>query len=234
MEYLHKFIYFVGHLNESLGTMIATYGTTTYLILFAIIFCETGFVVTPFLPGDSLLFTAGSFAAKVVDPKTGATALSLGWLLLLLSLAAIIGDSLNYWIGYFFGKGLLRSGIIKPKHVERTHKFYDKYGKKAIILARFVPVVRTFNPFVAGFGRMSYLVFIAYDVFGGILWVTLMTVSGYYFGTLAWVQKHFEAVVVAIVVISILPMVIEYWAHRREQARALKADTGAAALPEEE
>lgn len=228
MELLHKFQYFVLHLNESLGQVIATYHNWTYLILFAIIFCETGLVVTPFLPGDSLLFAAGAFAATV-DAKTGATALNLHWILILLSVAAILGDAVNYSIGHFFGARLLNSKsprirkIFKPEYVERTHKFYEKYGKKAIILARFVPIVRTFIPFMAGLGSMRYYEFAVYNVVGGILWVALMTMSGYFLGTNAWIQKHFEMVVLIIIFISILPMVYEYWAHKREQAALASA-----------
>lgn len=217
MHYLHSFIYFLTNLKESIGQLIQNYGTGTYLILFAIIFCETGLVVTPFLPGDSLLFILGYFA------KIGS--LNFWTIFLVLSSAAIIGDSVNYWVGYFLGEAILRSKnpwlrkIIKPEYIARTHKFYEKYGKKAIIMARFVPIVRTFNPFIAGFGRMRYLVFLSYDVFGGMFWVLLMSGIGYFLGTIKFVEKHIEVMMIAVIFISVLPMVFEVWAHKREQAR---------------
>lgn len=220
MHYVHSFIFFLTHLKESIGGMIHDYPTGIYMILFAIIFCETGLVITPFLPGDSLLFVLGYFG------KAGS--INFWTIFLVLSSAAIIGDSTNYWIGYFLGSKILHSKnpllrkIVKPEYVTRTHKFYEKYGKKAIILARFVPIVRTFNPFIAGFGRMKYFVFLPFDILGGMFWVLLMSGAGYFLGTIPWVEKHFEVMVVAVIIISILPMVFEFWMHKREQAAQAK------------
>lgn len=244
MELVAFFKKYVLKLNESLPLLIAACGGWTYLILFVIIFCETGLVVTPFLPGDSLLFASGSLSATIVK-ETGKPVLNLWAVLSLLSLAAILGDAVNYSIGHIFGNRLLNSksprirNIFKPEYIEKTHKFYEKYGKKAIILARFVPIVRTFIPFMAGLGSMTYAEFAAYNVIGGIAWVSLMTGSGYFLGTIPWIQKHFEMVVIAIIIISILPMVYEVWAHKREQAQKKTAEAEAARLagaakPEEE
>lgn len=224
IEFFKKYVL---KLNESLPMLIAACGGWTYLILFAIIFCETGLVVTPFLPGDSLLFAAGSLSATI-NKATGKPVLSLWAILSLLSVAAILGDAVNYSIGAIFGERLLKSQnpkvrkILKPEYIEKTHKFYEKYGKKAIILARFVPIVRTFIPFFAGLGSMRYVEFAVYNVVGGLAWVALMTGSGYVLGTRPFFQKHFELVVVAIIILSIMPMVYEFWVHRRELANSRK------------
>lgn len=199
------------HLDRHLNIVIENYGIWTYLILFLIIFCETGFVVTPFLPGDSLLFAAGNFAAiGLFDP----------WLLfLLLSGAAILGDSVNYSIGRFIGPTVFQkegSRIFKKEYLEKTHRFYEKYGGKTIILARFVPIVRTFAPFVAGVGAMSYGRFAAFNITGGVAWVGLFVSGGYYFGSLPVVKHNFSAVIFAIIIISILPGMIEFIRHRRQ------------------
>lgn len=203
------------HLDKHLSHVIGQYGTWTYLILFVIVFCETGLVVTPFLPGDSLLFAAGTCAS----PSIGA--LNPLWLFLLLSVAAIAGDTVNYWIGAIIGPRAFSGKIrfLKKEHLERTHRFYEKYGGKTIIIARFVPIVRTFAPFVAGIGAMNYAKFIAYNIIGGVAWVALFVFGGYFFGTMKIVQQNFSLVVIAIILISVMPMVIEFIRARREQSR---------------
>ena len=223
MEFLKQAIDFVLHLDKHLSPIIAEYGAWTYLLLFLIVFCETGLVVTPFLPGDSLLFAAGAFAA------TGS--LSVVWLTVILIVAAVLGDTVNYWIGHSLGKRLLaatRFRVIKPEHLAYTHEFYEKYGGKTIIIARFVPIVRTFAPFVAGLGKMSYGRFMSYNVIGGVAWVVICVTAGYLFGNLPFVQENFSLVVLAIIVLSILPAVWEIWrarkASRRRRVAAAPAD----------
>lgn len=211
MGLLAKLLDFVLHLDKHLSTLIQTYGLWTYLILFLVIFCETGLVVTPFLPGDSLLFAAGTFAA--------AKALHVGWLFLILSAAAIIGDTVNYWIGHFFGPKIFhkeKTRFFKKEYLDRTHRFYEKYGAETIIIARFVPIIRTFAPFVAGIGRMTYWKFISYNVIGGIGWVALFVFGGYFFGNIPLVRKNFGLVIIAIIIISTIPAVVEFFRHRRE------------------
>lgn len=211
MEVINNLINIFIHLDEHLIAVTQTYGSFTYFILFLIIFMETGLVITPFLPGDSLLFMAGSLAA-------GET-LHVGWLFGLLVLAAIVGDTINYWIGHYVGPKVFKkekSRFFKKKHLERTHKFYEKHGGKAIILARFVPIIRTFAPFVAGIGKMSYKHFIAYNIIGGIIWVSLFVLGGYYFGNLPFVKNNFHLVMVAIIFISVLPIIIEYINQRKK------------------
>jgi len=197
------------HFDEHLKNFVETYQYWTYLLLFIIIFCETGLVFTPFLPGDSLIFAAAALAAQ-------------GWLNIwllipILMVAAILGDTVNYWIGHWFGVTLFdgRFRMLKKEHLDRTHRFFAKYGGKAIILARFVPIVRTFAPFVAGLGAMDYGHFFAFNIIGGVLWVLLFSGLGYFFGTLPIVQQHFELVVVAIILLSVMPAVYEYFAERR-------------------
>jgi membrane-associated protein len=213
MEFIGKLVDLFLHLDQHLNDVIGQYGSWTYLILFLIVFCETGLVVTPFLPGDSLLFAAGAFAAL--------GSLNVFWLFALLSIAAIAGDTVNYWIGHWVGpKVFHRENVrfLNRKHLERTHAFYERYGGKTIIIARFVPIVRTFAPFVAGIGRMSYWRFIAYNVIGGVAWVAICVFAGYFFGNLAIVKKNFSIVIIAIVLISTLPMLVEYLRHRMQQA----------------
>jgi membrane-associated protein len=209
MQWMSSLFQIFLHLDKHLSQVVNDYGLWTYLILFIIIFCETGLVVTPFLPGDSLLFAAGSIAAMgSLDPK---------WLFLLLAVAAIAGDTLNYWIGAYIGprafSGEMR--FLKKEHLDRTHAFFEKYGGKTIIIARFVPIVRTFAPFVAGIGAMNYTKFIVYNVVGGIAWVALFVLGGYWFGNLEIVKKNFSFVVLAIIIISVMPMVVEYIRARR-------------------
>jgi membrane-associated protein len=209
MEFISRLIDLFLHLDKHLNDVISQYGGWTYLILFLIVFCETGLVVTPILPGDSLLFAAGTFAAL--------GSLNVFWVFVLLSIAAIAGDTINYWVGYWIGPKIFHRENVRflnKKHLERTHAFYEKYGGKTIVLARFVPIVRTFAPFVAGIGKMSYWRFISYNVFGGIAWVAICVFSGYYFGNLEIVKNNFSLVILAILVISVLPMVVEYLRHR--------------------
>jgi membrane-associated protein len=224
MELVHWFVDFFLHLDRHLAEVIQSYGTWTYALLFAIVFLETGLVVTPFLPGDSLLFAAGSFAA--LQQPDGSPVLSLPLLFLLLSVAAIAGDTANYAIGAYLGPKVFhfpKSRFFNPEHLRKTHVFYEKYGGKTIIIARFVPIVRTFAPFVAGIGAMSYARFIAYNVVGGLLWVALCLGAGYFFGNLPFVRRNFSLVILAIVLISVLPALVEYLKHRREARRAAAA-----------
>ncbi|SRR6266545_2442210 len=203
------------HLDEYLSQIISQYGVWTYALLFFVIFMETGFVVTPFLPGDSLLFAAGTFAAL--------GSLNLYLLLILLMIAAIGGDTVNYWIGHYLGDRAYSIKWIKMEYIDKTHAFFEKHGGKTIFLARFVPIVRTFAPFVAGIGRMSYGYFITYNFVGGITWVLLFTLSGYFFGNIPFVRENFEFVIVAIILISVVPIFIEWWKARRE-SKQIKAE----------
>lgn len=208
MEQIKFLIDLFLHLDEYMAGIIQQYGTWTYAILFGVIFMETGFVVTPFLPGDSLLFAAGTFA--------GLGSLNIWLLILLLMVAAILGDTVNYWIGHYMGDRAYNVKWIKKEYLDRTHVFFEKHGGKTIFLARFVPIVRTFAPFVAGMGRMSYGYFFSYNVFGGIVWVLTFTLLGYFFGNLEFVKRNFELVIIAIILISVLPAVYEAMKARRE------------------
>jgi membrane-associated protein len=214
MDLIHWFVDFFLHLDQHLAEVIQRYGTSTYALLFLIVFLETGLVVTPLLPGDSLLFAAGSFA--------GLGILRFWPLFFLLCAAAILGDTVNYAIGARLGPRVFhypKSRFFNPEHLKKTHAFYEKYGGKTIIIARFVPIVRTFAPFVAGIGAMSYARFLGYNVIGGVLWVSVCLFSGYFFGNLPVVKQNFSLVVIAIVFISLLPAVIEYLRHRAEAKR---------------
>jgi membrane-associated protein len=205
---------FILHINDHLTSMVQEYGTLVYAILFLIIFVETGLVIMPFLPGDSLLFAAGALCANE------ATGLNIVYLIALLFVAAVLGDNTNYWIGRTLGLRVTtmtigKRRIVKQDYLDKTHAFFEKYGTKAIIMARFVPIVRTFTPFVAGVGKMTYRTkFLPYDVAGGFLWIASMSLAGYFLGTHEWVKKHFEGVVIAIIIISVMPMVITYLRHR--------------------
>jgi membrane-associated protein len=216
--WLHSVLDFVLHLREHIGEVIAQYGPHIYTIFFVVIFCETGLVLTPFLPGDSLLFTAGAFAAL--------GQLNVWLMFALLSAAAILGDTANYWIGHYLGPKVFKwkkSRFFNPQHLERTHAFYEKYGAKTIILARFVPIVRTFAPFVAGVGAMTYPKFILYNVVGGLAWVAICLFAGYWFGNIPWVAQHFELILIAIIFVSLLPMVYELWSSRSELQKHRKS-----------
>jgi len=206
---IYKFIDIFIHLDKYLSQAISDYGGWTYLILFLIVFCETGLVVTPFLPGDSLLFAAGAFAA--------AGSFKLGWLLFLLPLATIMGDNLNYWIGHGLGPKVFnyeKSRFFNREHLERTHAFYQKYGGMTIIYARFIPIIRTFAPFVAGIGRMNYGWFLGYSLIGCLLWVGIFVLGGYFFGNIPMVKRNFTIVIFAIIAISVLPAFIHYYKHK--------------------
>ena len=211
MEPIKFLIDLVLHLDEYLNVIITNYGVWTYGILFLIIFMETGFVVTPFLPGDSLLFAAGSFAAL--------GSLNPVYLFVLLSIAAVLGDTINYSIGAYIGPRAFSGEIkyLKREHLDRTHEFYEKHGGKTIILARFIPIIRTFAPFVAGVGSMTYGRFIIFNVIGGITWVALFTFGGYYFGNLPVVRNNFELVIFAIIFISFIPPILEFFKARKEK-----------------
>jgi len=217
MEMILKFFDMLLHLDKYIDLLIRDYGMWTYLIFFIIVFCETGLVVTPFLPGDSLLFVAGTFAAL--------GSLNLMWLLVILSAAAILGDTINYWIGNYIGPKVFQmqnSRVFRKEYLDRTHQFYEKYGPITIVIGRFIPIIRTFAPFLAGVGSMTYGKFLIYNVVGGILWIASFTLGGYFFGNLPFVKKNFTLVIVAIIVISVMPTVIEYLRQRR-QAKAKRA-----------
>jgi membrane-associated protein len=212
MDLIRTAIDFFLHLDKHLAEIIANYGIWTNLILFLIVFAETGLVVTPFLPGDSLLFAAGTFAALgSLDPVL---------LILLLSAAAILGDTVNYWVGAYVGPRAFSGNVrfLRHEYLERTQAFYERHGGKTIIIARFVPIVRTFAPFVAGIGAMSYPRFITYNVVGAVLWVGLFVLGGYYFGNIPVVRKNFTLVILAIIAISVMPMVLEVLRARRRPA----------------
>src|SRR5215813_1075706 len=216
MELIKDFIDFILHLDTHLVELVSRYGTLSYAILFTIIFCETGLVVTPFLPGDSLLFAIGALAAK--------GGLNLYTIAVLLMLAAIIGDSTNYWVGYFVGPKVFRSESsrwLNRAHLERTSAFYEKYGVKTVIIARFMPIIRTFAPFVAGIGRMYYPRFLFFSVLGSFLWIGLFITAGYQFGNIQWVKDRFAIVILAIIFISILPALIEALRARRARKQPL-------------
>ncbi len=200
--FIEKIIWFVANLDKSLIFLIDSYGILVYLILFLIIFAETGLVITPFLPGDSLLFAIGALSAE--------GSLNILFIFILLSFAAILGDSLNYILGKYFGEAIVNKWKIKKEYIERTHNFYEKYGGKTIIFARFVPIIRTFAPFIAGIGKMNYNKFLFYNVIGGIFWVALLLSAGFYFGNIPLVKNNFTFVIFAIIFISILPAIIEF------------------------
>lgn len=210
MEILTAFVDIMLHLDVHLSEFVGQYGILTYAILFLVVFAETGFVVTPFLPGDSLLFAAGAIASF--------GSLHVGFIVLLLIVAAILGDTANYWIGHFLGRKIVDNPHIKfinQEHIDKTEQFYKKYGAKTIILARFVPIVRTFAPFVAGVGSMHYTTFITYNVVGGVLWVSIFTLLGYFFGNMEFIKHNFHYAVFAIIGLSIVPMIYEYIQHKR-------------------
>lgn len=211
MDPLSSFVDFVLHVDKYLNTIIQQYGTWTYIVLFLIIFCETGLVFTPFFPGDSLLFAAGAFAAL--------GSLDVWILFATLTIAAVLGDTANYWIGHYFGKKMFKkhARILKIEYLERAEQFYEKHGGKTILLARFVPIVRTFAPFVAGIGRMNYFRFLGYNVLGGITWVALFVFLGYFFGSISFVQENFTLFIFAIIAVSFVPVVLEYLKYRKRK-----------------
>ncbi len=217
MEFIRFIIDFILHIDVHLAELVAQYGMWIYAILFLILFCETGLVVTPFLPGDSLLFVAGALAALPSN------SLDVHLMVFLLVCAAILGDAVNYMIGRLFGEKLFSnpdSRIFRRSYLDKTHQFYARHGGKTIILARFVPIVRTFAPFVAGMGHMTYRHFALYNITGALLWVLLFTYAGYLFGDLPVVQENLKLLIVVIILVSILPGVIEVWRHRRAAAKS--------------
>ncbi len=219
MDIIKFIIDFILHIDVHLAELVAQYGMWVYAILFLILFCETGLVVTPFLPGDSLLFVAGALAALPTND------LNVHTMVALMVVAAILGDAVNYTIGRLFGEKLFsnpNSKIFRRSYLDKTHQFYEKHGGKTIILARFVPIVRTFAPFVAGMGHMSYRHFAAYNVIGALVWVLLFTYAGYLFGDLPVVQENLKLLIVGIIIVSILQGVIEIWRHKRAAARQQK------------
>lgn len=208
MDFITFLIDFILHIDVHLGELIASYGSLVYAILFIIIFIETGLVFTPFLPGDSLIFAAGAFAAL--------GSLNPIFVFLLLSAAAVLGDTVNYWIGHFFGQKIIENPKlpINQSHIDKTNAFFAKHGGKTIFMARFVPIVRTFAPFVAGIGHMHYSKFISYNIIGGITWVGLFTAVGYFFGNVSFIKHNFSIAVLAIIVLSLVPIIFEFINHR--------------------
>jgi membrane-associated protein len=219
MEFLTQAFDYFRHLDVHLAELLRQYGLWTYGILFLIIFCETGLVVTPFLPGDSLLFAAGAVVATA-NSQAGEADLNIFFLWLLLVVAAVLGDTVNYQIGRWLGLRVFRDDarIMKTEYLRRTEKFYAKHGGKTIILARFIPIVRTYAPFVAGASRMDYPKFLSFNIIGGVAWITLFLFAGYFFGNIPFIQKNFEYVVIAIILVSVVPVLIEWLKHRRERA----------------
>jgi membrane-associated protein len=213
MEFFYYIIDFIVNIDKHLSELISAYGTLTYFILFAIIFAETGLVITPFLPGDSLLFAAGTFAAL--------GSIDVYILFVLLCIAAIVGDTVNYWVGHYIGPRVFKENrrFIKKEYLERTHAFYEKHGGKTIIIARFIPIIRTFAPFVAGVGAMTYSKFILYNVSGGILWIGSFLFLGYFFGNIPFVRSNFSLVILAIIILSVLPGVFEYFRHKKSNKK---------------
>jgi membrane-associated protein len=213
MELLNTFVDIFLHLDRHLNIIIQNYGLWTYLILFLIIFCETGLVVAPFLPGDSLLFASGALASI--------GSLDVGWLFGLLSAAAIAGNTVNYWIGYYIGPKVFHKKNVRflnKEYLDRTHRFYEKHGGKTIIIARFIPIIRTFAPFVAGLGFMAHWRFALYNIAAGIAWVAIFLFGGYYFGNLPVIKQNFTFAILAIIVISVLPAFIEFLRQRRSSS----------------
>ncbi len=217
MESIQQIIDFVLHIDKHLQEFTSDYGTLTYALLFGIIFCETGLVVLPFLPGDSLIFAAGALAgAGLLNP----------WLLfIIMFIAAILGDTVNYEIGKHFGHIIIRRGWVKQSHLDKTHAFFEKHGGKTIVYARFVPIVRTLAPFVAGISKMRYSYFIRYNFFGGFIWTALFTTLGYFFGGIDFVKKNFSMVILAIIFLSLLPPLISYFIEKfSKKENKLEAD----------
>jgi membrane-associated protein len=209
MGFVAQLIDLILHVDTYLDVIVQQFGVLTYVLLFVVVFCETGLVVTPFFPGDSLLFAVGAFAAR--------GSLELGIVLAVLGAAAILGDTANYWIGAIVGPKVFHKENVRflnRKHLDRTHEFYERYGGKTIVIARFIPIIRTFAPFVAGIGKMTYGRFVSYNVFGGLLWVSLFVLGGYYFGNLGIVRRNFSLVIAVIILLSIMPGIVEAVRHR--------------------
>lgn len=220
MDFLKALLDIFLHVDQHLVRLVADYGLWVYAILFLVIFCETGLVVTPFLPGDSLLFAAGALCTL---GSTEAGGMSIAILVPLLITAAFVGDQLNYWVGHFVGPGFLEKEkirFIKKSHLEKTQRFYEKYGGKTIVIARFIPIIRTFAPFVAGVGAMTYSKFILYNVGGALLWVLSIGLAGYFFGNIPVIRNNFSLMVIAIIIVSVMPPIIEYARHLRRRRAA--------------
>lgn len=208
MSLIFSLVDFILHIDKYIGTFIQKFGVLVYLILFCIVFLETGLVITPFLPGDSLLFVSGAFAAQ--------HSMSIIVLFVIFCLAAVLGDSLNYWIGNYFGENIFaNSRFFRREHLERTKDFYKKHGNRMILLARFVPIVRTFAPFVAGVGKMEYKSFLTYNIVGGILWVTLFLFAGFLFGNVPLVKDNLTYFIFAIILVSLIPIFVEWWKNKK-------------------
>jgi membrane-associated protein len=226
MEFLQQALEFFRHMDTHLADLLRQYGPWTYAILCLVIFCETGLVVTPFLPGDSLLFAAGAVVASA-NGQPGEPALNIVLLWVLLMVATLLGDNVNYYIGRLVGVKVFKEDarILKASYLRRTEAFYAKHGGKTIILARFIPIVRTYAPFVAGASRMHYPRFITFSVVGVVIWITLFLFAGYFFGNIPAVQQNFEYVVIAIIAVSLVPPLLEWLKHRRETAAAAAGPT---------
>jgi membrane-associated protein len=219
MELIKHFLDLILHLDKTLVNVVHDYGNLTYLILFLIIFTETGVVIFPFLPGDSLLFVAGALAAQP-NPNTGEPLLNIAYLIPLLLAAAFLGDNLNYFIGDYLGPRVFREDfkLLKRKYLEQTQAFYAKHGGQTIIMARFVPIVRTFAPFVAGVGTMTYRHFASYSIVGAVLWVVSLTLAGYFLGSIPWVKNNFTFVIYGIVLFSVLPPLWQFLRSKLSKA----------------
>ncbi len=227
MDLIKQLIEMVLHLDKHLGELVNYFGLWTYFVLFLIIFCETGLVITPFLPGDSLLFAIGALSAS--------NQFNIVAIVIVLTIAAIIGDTVNYHIGKYIGPKVFHKDNVRflnKKHLIKTHEFYERHGGKTIIIARFMPIIRTFAPFVAGMGSMSYARFIVYNIVGGVLWVTLLVFAGYFFGNIPIVKKNFTLVIMAIIVISVLPGFIAYWNEKMSARKAARAKAVSVQTPE--
>jgi len=227
MDLIKQLIEMVLHLDKHLGELVNYFGLWTYFVLFLIIFCETGLVITPFLPGDSLLFAIGALSAS--------NQFNIVAIVIVLTIAAIIGDTVNYHIGKYIGPKVFHKDNVRflnKKHLIKTHEFYERHGGKTIIIARFMPIIRTFAPFVAGMGSMSYARFIVYNIVGGVLWVTLLVFAGYFFGNIPIVKKNFTLVIMAIIFISILPGFIAYWNEKMSARKAARAKAVSVQTPE--
>jgi membrane-associated protein len=209
------------HLDKHLAELFLTYNTSLYWILFLIIFCETGLIVMPFLPGDSLLFAAGALCSSLTASMAGGSILNIHYLALFLTLAAILGDGVNYFIGKWFGRILLAKGIVKENHLQKTQSFYQQYGAMTVVYARFLPIVRTVAPFVAGIGNMNYRKFATYNVIGALIWVPLFLYAGYLFGGLPLIKENFSLVILGIIFVSVLPPLYEVWKSRYGRERNL-------------
>ena len=221
MSFIHTVLDFILHIDAHLAQLVAAYGGWVYAVLFIILCCETGLVVAPFLPGDSLLFVAGTLAALPSN------SLNVHMMVLVMLGAAILGDAVNYSVGHFLGQRLFQNPnarLLKRQHLERTQAFYQRHGGKTVIIARFVPIVRTFAPFIAGMGGMRYRRFLAYNVLGALMWVLLLTYAGYFFGTAPWVQRNLTLVIMGIIVISVLPGAIEFVRQRLSRERQTGTD----------